>query len=263
MLQIVRQAGVVKIHDLFAESQPEHSGALAAPLHRALVIGSRIGEAAVVEDVVGIEGSGFGVDAIEGSVFDFVWGDGAEARDAPETIVSIVSHVNEVTAQLRTVETQAELRAAARLCGVADVEGVAHENPAPAEIRSNLHVCLRSGGDGLVLTVGGASGEFVELEDVRVLHHRREVIVVRRDIGCVVFVKTSNETCQPTLFQFFRDGDFLRLLGGRVWREEEAKAVGGEAVGLFGLRMRGRAAEEHREKCSEEETKNVQMIHEK
>ena len=72
-----------------------------------------------------------------------------------------------------------------------------------------------------------------------------------------IVIKNIGEILTGDIAKPVAEGNTIVVVDGKI------SAVGGEAVDLFDLRMRGRAAEEHREKCSEEETKNVQMIHEK
>ena len=86
--------------------------------------------------------------------------------------------IEEVDANLRTVEREVELLLVVAVAEVLDVECVTEEQPSPADVGTNLDG--RPRGEHKVVAASGADG--VRLIRVGVLHHEREIVFLRLDV---------------------------------------------------------------------------------
>ena len=184
---------VVEERFLLVEGETEYPRAATLALHGALRVGGGVGKVLVVEHVVGIEREGVRLHAFERRAFVFLVVNAVETVHALQLEGARVADIHEVHAEHRTIQTQAQLRGLSGVFRVAEVEGIAHENPTPAHVRPNLE---RWGGrerDALFFTRGVLCGDAVLLHEVRVLHHGRKVVVIGRDVIRVVFVEIFEE----------------------------------------------------------------------
>ena len=97
-----------------------------------------------------------------------------------------------------------------------DVESIAQEDPSPTKVRTDLKAGGRFGRDTLTDAVRTSSSQSVYLEVVGILQHRREVVIVGRDVGRVIAVKVLDETgheASRMLHLFAKRLNAVELLG--------------------------------------------------
>lgn len=181
---------------------------------------------AVVEYVVGIQTRGVGVESGELHAFRLPIGRFAEAAGLAYREVAGVADIDEVAAQHRAVKAEVEFGCFGGRFGMTDVEGVTQENPSPTDVRSDLET--RGGGYVQRLCVSGCIGglQAIHLIEVGVLHHGREVVIVRTDVGGVVFVKALDEACKDVGFFL----DFLPERSGVFGRTHTVGDTCGQCV---------------------------------
>ena len=153
----------------------------------------------MVEDIVGVEALVAGGDATKLHVAQ---GFGIEivAEIAVSDIVAIARlAVVEVEADLVAIEAEVEVGAVVDLVvEVGDVDGVADEDPAVAEVWTDAQRHIGGEGDG----VAEVGLDAVQLVGVRVLDHERVVVSLRLDIGGIDLVEFADVVLQPAFFPF-------------------------------------------------------------
>lgn len=102
---LLGQEVVIKLHLLLVKTDTENPRTAALALHRALGKGGRIGEALVIEDIIGIETGGIGIKTAKDLIPHV---GGPETVDATYLKISGVSNKNPVNAKHRTVQAQIE-----------------------------------------------------------------------------------------------------------------------------------------------------------
>ena len=186
-------------HVLVAIADADEWRSCRAALHGALAESGGVGELAVVEDIVGVEALVAGGDATKLHVAQ---GDGIEivAEIAVSDIVAIARlAVVEVEADLVAIEAEVEVGAVVDLVvEVGDVDGVADEDPAVAEVGTDAQRHIGGEGDG----VAEVGLDAVQLVGVRVLDHERVVVSLRLDIGGIDLVEFADVVLQPAFFPF-------------------------------------------------------------
>ncbi len=233
--------------DEVVESPPVHRDVLIAianaderrscrsALDGALAEGSGVGELAVVEDIVCVEALVAGGDATKLHVAQ---GFGIEivAEIATADIVAVARlAVVEVEADLVAIETEVEVGAVVDLVvEVGDVDGVADEDPAVAEVGTDAQRHIGREGDG----VAEVGLDAVQLVGVRVLDHERVVVALRLDIGGIHLVEFADVVLQPALLVLLRLAHGRAHPGNRIPSRSSDGGVGGprgrrpaEAVG--------------------------------
>ena len=118
-----------------------------------------------------------------------------------------------------------------------DVDGVADEDPAVAEVGTDAQRHIGSEGDG----VAEVGLDAVQLVGVRVLDHERVVVSLRLDIGGIDLVEFADVVLQPAFFPFLLSAQVGAHPGNRVPSRGFDGGVGGprgrrpaEAVGSQG-----------------------------
>ena len=186
-------------HVLVAIADADEWRSCRAALHGALAEGGGVGELAVVEDIVGVEALVAGGDATKLHVAQ---GFGIEivAEIAASDIVAVARlAVVEVEADLVAIEAEVEVGAVVDLIvEVGDVDGVADEDPAVAEVGTDAQRHIGGEGDG----VAEVGLDAVQLVGVRVLDHERVVVSLRLDIGGIDLVEFADVVLQPAFFPF-------------------------------------------------------------
>ena len=215
--------------DEVVESPPVHRDVLIAiadaderrscrsALDGTLAEGGGVGELAVVEDIVGVEALVAGGDATKLHVAQ---GFGIEivAEIATADIVAVARlAVVEVEADLVAIETEVEVGAVVDLVvEVGDVDGVADEDPAVAEVGTDTQRHIGREGDG----VAEVGLDAVQLVGVRVLDHERVVVALWLDIGGIHLVEFADVVLQPALLVL------LRLAHGRAHPDNRVPSRG-------------------------------------
>lgn len=85
-----------------------------------------------------------------------------------------------------------------------DVKGIAQKYPTPPEIGTEFYVRDRFGINSLFRSVSTFALYTIRLEVVRVLQHRRIVVVIGRDVSGVVVVETLDEPLENVHLLFHR-----------------------------------------------------------
>ena len=145
----------------------------------------------MVEDVVGIEARNACLDAAEGSSVEPSDVDVLAQSGIAYLVVVACAPVEEVYAYLRRIEAHDELLFQVAQADVGQLEGVACEYPAPAEVRSHLQLHVGREGDRLRIVANAA--QYVEVIVLRGLQHHREIIMLGLYVGRIYPVEAADD----------------------------------------------------------------------
>ena len=198
--QCFREFFIVEVDALSVKAKSKDEGSSTSLLDGALVVGRRVGEASVVEYVVGIGAEGVGTESREGITLKL------RSLYAIETVyiayrkVAGVAHKDEVTTYHVAVKTEVQFCLFCCAVGAAHVDGEAEENPAPAYVGSNLVGRAWCKVDGASVAIRSLCANSHDLQKVCVLCHDGPFVVVGLDVVVVVAVEAPY--CVSDLFSY-------------------------------------------------------------
>ena len=144
-------------------------------LARTLTEGCRIGEASMIENVIGIDARDAHAESVEGNILKLRAVDAISHAHLPQFVVTTRTAVVEIDAHLRRIDAEVNLalRAVAEEVKILQVERVAEEYPSPPEVGANLDALVRGKRDALAVAT-----QYEVLVITGGLHHDREFVML-------------------------------------------------------------------------------------